>query len=48
MPDDSIFNTVNFKFEILEDRLRELAYLNKEVTIVIKDERSKKRKYLPF
>jgi len=48
MPDDTIFNTVNFKFEILEDRLRELAYLNKEVTIVIKDERSKKENRFHF
>ncbi|MBE2217219.1 MAG: DNA topoisomerase (ATP-hydrolyzing) subunit B [Ignavibacteria bacterium] len=48
MPDDSIFNTVNFKFEILEDRLRELAYLNKEVTITIKDERSKKENVFHF
>ena len=48
MPDDTIFNTVNFKFEILEDRLRELAYLNKEVTITIKDERSKKQNVFHF
>ncbi|MBN8585547.1 MAG: DNA topoisomerase (ATP-hydrolyzing) subunit B [Ignavibacteria bacterium] len=48
MPDDTIFNTVNFKFEILEDRLRELAYLNKEVTIKIKDERSKRENTFHF
>lgn len=48
MPDDSIFNTVNFKFEILEDRLRELAYLNKEVTITIKDDRNKKENVFHF
>ncbi|NOS83501.1 MAG: DNA topoisomerase (ATP-hydrolyzing) subunit B, partial [Ignavibacteria bacterium] len=48
MPDDTIFNTVNFKFEILEDRLRELAYLNKEVTIVIKDERAKRENTFHF
>lgn len=40
VPDNSIFKNVNFKYEILEDRLRELAYLNKEVTISIKDNRS--------
>lgn len=48
MPDDTIFNTVNFKFEILEDRLRELAYLNKEVTIKINDERSKRENTFHF
>lgn len=40
MPDKDIFKTTAFKYEILEERLRELAYLNKEVTIYIKDERS--------
>jgi DNA gyrase subunit B len=43
MPDDAIFKNVSFKYEILEERLRELAYLNKEVTISIKDEREKNR-----
>jgi DNA gyrase subunit B len=43
MPDDAIFKNVNFKYEILEDRLRELAYLNKDVTIKIVDEREKKK-----
>lgn len=42
MPDPGIFKNVVFKYEILEDRLRELAYLNPEVTITIKDERDKK------
>ncbi len=41
MPDAAIFKSTSFKYEILEDRLRELAYLNKEVTIFIKDERTK-------
>jgi len=48
MPDDTIFNTVVFKYEILEDRLRELAYLNREVTITIKDERSKRENVFHF
>ncbi len=40
LPDENIFKSINFKFETLEERLRELAYLNKEITISIKDERS--------
>lgn len=42
MPDAEIFKSVNFKFETLEARLRELAYLNKDLTIIIRDERSGK------
>ncbi|PID57956.1 MAG: DNA topoisomerase (ATP-hydrolyzing) subunit B [Ignavibacteriae bacterium] len=38
MPDDTIFKTTKFKFDILAERMRELAFLNKEVTISIKDE----------
>ncbi|MCX7878291.1 MAG: DNA topoisomerase (ATP-hydrolyzing) subunit B [Ignavibacteria bacterium] len=48
MPDDSIFKNINFKYEILEERLRELAYLNKEVTISITDERNKKSNTFHF
>ena len=40
VPDSTVFKNTNFKYEVLEDRLRELAYLNKEVTINIKDERT--------
>ncbi len=39
MPDKEIFKTTKFKFEILAERMRELAYLNKTVSIQIKDER---------
>jgi DNA gyrase subunit B len=38
MPDGEIFTTTKFKFETLAERMRELAYLNKTVTIIIKDE----------
>ena len=48
MPDRAIFTNPAFKFDILEDRLRELAYLNKEVTIYIKDERSKEENKFHF
>jgi len=40
LPDPTIFPNTNFKYETLEERLRELAYLNKDVTISIKDLRS--------
>ena len=36
-PDDTIFTTSVYKKEILEGRLRELAYLNKGIRIVLND-----------
>tara|TARA_Y100000310_G_scaffold345052_1_gene461423 strand:- start:15260 stop:17239 length:1980 start_codon:yes stop_codon:yes gene_type:complete len=38
-PDEEIFNTVEFSFEILVSRLRELAFLNKGLKIFVRDER---------
>ncbi len=38
-PDGSIFQTTEFRFDTLADRLRELAYLNRNVYIVIEDRR---------
>ncbi len=38
-PDDSIFNTVDFRFDTLASRLRELSFLNKGVKIILVDER---------
>ena len=40
VPDTEILNTDNFTYEILIRRLRELAFLNKGVRIIIEDERS--------
>lgn len=40
-PDSQIFKSIVFKYETLEERLRELAYLNKDLTIILKDEREK-------
>ena len=41
--DSQIFETVLFSFDILSQRLRELAFLNKGLSISIEDERSEKR-----
>lgn len=38
-PDASIFETLEYKFETLSNRMRELAYLNKGLTLVLIDER---------
>ena len=38
-PDSEIFEDLNFRFEILSNRLRELAFLNKGLKIHIHDER---------
>ncbi len=41
LPDKTIFKDINFKFDTLADRMMELAFLNKEITIKLIDERSK-------
>ena len=40
-PDSSIFTTTTYKYETLQNRLRELAYLNKGITITLTDLRDK-------
>lgn len=47
-PDKLIFRNINFKYETLEDRLRELAYLNKDLTIIVADERQNKKNEFKF
>ena len=42
LPDEQIFSITEFSFEILSSRLRELAFLNKGVKIIIMDERTDK------
>ena len=39
MPDETIFDEIEFKYETLEHRLRELAFLNKGIKIVFEDKR---------
>ncbi|MBW2019019.1 MAG: DNA topoisomerase (ATP-hydrolyzing) subunit B, partial [Deltaproteobacteria bacterium] len=43
-PDPEIFKTTDFSFDIISQRLRELAFLNKGLRIVFKDERIEKKK----
>ncbi|MGN0941200.1 MAG: ATP-binding protein, partial [Selenomonadaceae bacterium] len=40
VPDDTIFTDTIYKFEVLKHRLRELAFLNKGITIILRDKRS--------
>jgi len=40
IPDGQIFTTIEFNYDILVRRLRELAFLNKGIKITIEDERS--------
>ncbi|MGB9664921.1 MAG: DNA topoisomerase (ATP-hydrolyzing) subunit B [Ignavibacteria bacterium] len=41
LPDKTIFKDINFKFDTLADRMMELAFLNKDITIKLIDERNK-------
>lgn len=38
-PDEEIFDTIEFNYETLKNRFREMAFLNKAVRLIIKDER---------
>ena len=42
-PDDKIFETTEFSFDVLSQRLRELAFLNRGLLITIEDERDEKK-----
>ncbi|MCB5258011.1 MAG: DNA topoisomerase (ATP-hydrolyzing) subunit B [Candidatus Cloacimonetes bacterium] len=39
-PDSTIFETTEFSFDFLTSRLRELAFLNKGVQVILRDERT--------
>ncbi|CEO14980.1 DNA topoisomerase (ATP-hydrolyzing) subunit B [Paraclostridium sordellii] len=47
-PDVTIFDEVEYKYETLEYRLRELAFLNKGVKIVLEDKREGQEKVKEF
>ena len=42
MPDDTIFETTHFEYDRIRKRLRELAFLNKGISIIAKDHRDGK------
>ena len=48
LPDDEIFETTEFSFDVLSQRLRELAFLNAGVRIRITDERAEPPKEHDF
>lgn len=48
MPDETIFDEIEFKYETLEYRLRELSFLNKGIKIVFEDKREGQEKRKEF
>ncbi|MFC1916752.1 DNA topoisomerase (ATP-hydrolyzing) subunit B [Chloroflexota bacterium] len=48
LADDGIFDQVNYDFDILSERLREMAYLNKGLEICFRDERKDSEKTFYF
>ena len=44
MPDEEIFETTEFSFDVLSSRLRELAYLNSGLKIILEDKRENDKK----
>ena len=46
--DEEIFGKVKYNFDVLSERLREMAYLNKELEICFKDERKECEKTFYF
>jgi DNA gyrase subunit B len=47
-PDTQIFDTTNFSYDTLQQRLRELAFLNKGLKITLDDERTDKKAEFRF
>jgi DNA gyrase subunit B len=47
-PDPDIFDTTNFSYDLLAQRLRELAFLNKGLKITLEDERTDKKAEFRF
>ncbi len=47
-PDKEIFKEIDFSFDVLSQRLRELAFLNPNIEIVLNDERTEKETVFKF
>ena len=47
-PDKEIFKSIEFSYDILANRLREMAFLNKGLEIALKDERQEKEAVFKF
>ena len=47
-PDEDIFSTTKFEFSVLESRFREIAFLNKGLKIILKDETSDRKETFHF
>ena len=47
-PDEKIFNNIEWNYDVISQRLRELAYLNKGLLISLKDERTEKEEEFIF
>lgn len=47
-PDETIFEEIDFKYETLEHRFREIAFLNKGLRIILTDEREGREKSRTF
>ena len=46
MPDKEIFESIEFSFDTVSARMRELAFLNKGIKIIVRDERTEKENKL--
>ena len=48
LPDETIFSTVKFEFSTLEGRFREIAFLNKGLKIILKEEGTDKKEVFHY
>ncbi|HGD6257821.1 TPA: DNA topoisomerase IV subunit B [Streptococcus agalactiae] len=48
MPDQSVFSTIDFKFNTIAERLKESAFLLQNVTLTLTDNRSEEAEHLEF
>lgn len=47
-PDGDIFKRIDWEFDVLEHRMRELAFLNRNLEVSIKDERDAREEHFKF